>query len=111
METHQDQEHHELVFLESGADDSQELYCPVCGRHLVVTWPPNYKKTVLVEGNVNAIHSGGTGGLKVQAPVGTNQAVPTPPESEIKPGEFTVDRSLIPFIDWMYRVGFNSFWD
>jgi hypothetical protein len=59
------QETHVMVHegtLESGED---QFYCPFCGRRVLYQWPPKYKKTVLVAGNVNAIHNAGKGGLQI----------------------------------------------
>jgi DNA-directed RNA polymerase subunit RPC12/RpoP len=47
---------------DSGAE---EWHCPTCGRRFIVQWKPNYKKITLVEGDVEAVHSGGKGGIMV----------------------------------------------
>jgi len=54
-------EQHGMVLIETFLDGSQEWECPVCGRHFIMSWPPNYKQVILAEGNPNAIHSGSTG--------------------------------------------------
>ena len=51
---------------ESGAD---EWYCPICGRRFLMQWPPNYKKIILEPGDEYAMHSGGIGGLTIEASV------------------------------------------
>jgi hypothetical protein len=49
-------------FTESGAE---EWVCFTCGRRMFLRWPPRYEKFVLEHGDVNAIHVGGKGGLRV----------------------------------------------
>ena len=113
MESNPNQEYHEMVFLGATDDGDQELYCPICGRRLLVQWPPNYQKIVLEPGDVNAIHSGGTGGLSVHVPRATAaQAKGIPAEDQgIEQDESILAGKLDPFIDWMDQVGFDSFWD
>ena len=56
---------------ESGAE---EWVCPICGRRMLLRWPPDYEKLVLEHGDENAIHVGGKGGLRV----GEVTIAPTP---------------------------------
>jgi hypothetical protein len=56
---------HEMVEGETFADGSQEWVCPVCGRRMIIHWPPQYKRVILEEGDSGAIHTGGTGGLRM----------------------------------------------
>lgn len=60
--------------LPSGA---QEWACPTCGRHFIVSWPPNYQQIVLEEGDANAVHVGSHGDVRLE---GTGVA-PTPAPS------------------------------
>jgi hypothetical protein len=41
--------------LPSGA---QEWSCPMCGRHFIVQWLPDYQRLILAEGDGNAAHVG-----------------------------------------------------
>ena len=52
---------HEMVHVGTDAAGMEEWRCPVCGRHFVVRWPPNYERLVLAEGDGNATHVGRKG--------------------------------------------------
>jgi hypothetical protein len=49
---------HEMVHVGTDAAGMEEWRCPVCGRHFVVRWPPNYERLVLAEGDADAAHVG-----------------------------------------------------
>jgi hypothetical protein len=49
---------HEMVHEGTDAAGMEEWRCPVCGRHFVVRWPPDYERLVLAEGDPQAIHVG-----------------------------------------------------
>jgi hypothetical protein len=49
---------HEMVHVGTDATGMEEWRCPVCGRHFIVRWPPNYERLVLAEGDENASHLG-----------------------------------------------------
>ena len=44
---------------------AHEWLCAECGRHLSLTFPPNYRKVVLIAGDVWAQHVGGAGGVQL----------------------------------------------
>lgn len=69
------QESHEMVFERMIAQNTDELYCPVCGRRIVIQWAPDFKKTVLEPGNENAIHTASKRG-----PGAGSEVYPTPEE-------------------------------
>lgn len=100
-----------MVFLGANEDGEQELYCPICGRRLLVKWPPNYQKIVLEPGDINAVHSGGTGGLSVHAPRVTTRQDDRLEAPELEPDGTLSDHTLAPFIVWMEQTGFDSLWD
>jgi hypothetical protein len=52
---------HEMVHQGTDATGMEEWRCPLCGRHFVVRWPPNYERLVLAEGDENATHVGTKG--------------------------------------------------
>jgi hypothetical protein len=49
---------HEMVHEGTDASGMEEWRCPVCGRHFVIRWPPDYERLVLAEGDPQAIHVG-----------------------------------------------------
>jgi hypothetical protein len=83
---------HKMVLVHESEDGSQEWFCPDCGRHLLITWPPNYKRTVIEPGDEEAIHSGSTGGLSM-GPTDAGEA------SEIGFQEFSEPESAEEFFD------------
>jgi DNA-directed RNA polymerase subunit RPC12/RpoP len=95
-------EHHIMEFVASHANGMDELYCPTCGRRILLMWPPNYKKTVLDPGDEFAIHSGGKGGIVM----GETQISQDEDEAHKSPEE----TYLAPWKDWMEQVDFESFW-
>jgi hypothetical protein len=52
---------HEMVHEGTDATGMEEWRCPVCGRHFMVRWPPNYERLVLAEGDENSAHVGTKG--------------------------------------------------
>jgi len=47
-----------MVCQGTDASGMEDWRCPVCGRHFIVRWPPNYERLVLAEGDENATHVG-----------------------------------------------------
>ena len=97
---HDQTKRHEMILEKTHETGAEEWYCPTCGRRLLMTWPPEYKKIILCTGDELAIHSGGTG-----------CADGTPPETvqteEVQPIN---EESLAIWEDWMDRVDFESLW-
>ena len=56
---------HQMTIVKQHEDGSQEWLCPTCGRRFIMQWPPNYRRTVLEAGDEEAVHTGGTGGVKM----------------------------------------------
>jgi hypothetical protein len=70
---------HEMVHQGTDASGMEEWRCPVCGRHFIVRWPPNYERLVLAEGDDNATHVGTKGDVGLTG----IQVVPAaPPEDD-----------------------------
>ena len=67
---------HEMVHKGTDAAGMEEWRCPVCGRHFIVRWPPDYERLVLAEGDPQAIHVGtkegevGFGGIGIAPAAG-----------------------------------------
>ena len=62
-----EQSNHEMVLESTDSSGAEEWYCPTCGRRFVLSWPPNYQRTILNAGDELAGHSGGKGGLKMDS--------------------------------------------
>jgi hypothetical protein len=52
---------HEMMHEGTDPSGMEEWRCPVCGRHFVVRWPPDYERLVLAEGDPKATHVGTKG--------------------------------------------------
>ena len=94
---------HEMVHVGTDAAGMEEWRCPVCGRHFVVRWPPNYERLVLAEGDEHATHVGsredevGLRGIQIR-PAAGGPAAGDPAEGE---GEDAWRRWLAEHgIDW-----------
>ena len=58
-----EQPKHEMQFKISYSSGVELWQCPTCGRQLLLSYPPEYKKIILDPGDEAAIHSGGKGGI------------------------------------------------
>ena len=56
---------HEMILDKAHPSGAEEWYCPACGRRFVLQWPPQYKRIVLNDGDIYAVHSGSKSGLKM----------------------------------------------
>ena len=68
---------HEMVHQGTDASGMEEWRCPVCGRHFIIRWPPDYERLVLAECDENASHVGtkgdvSLGGIQVTPTAGEN---------------------------------------
>lgn len=81
-----DPESHEMELR--GVDEAgmEEWYCPTCGRHFLMRWPPDYNRTILVPGDEYATHVGGKGGLVMGgSAIAGAETTPAPAETEAEP--------------------------
>jgi hypothetical protein len=85
-----DAQHHRMHVQRIYPSGAEEWYCPVCGRRLVLQWPPAYARLVLIPGDEHAFHSGSKGGRGVQADENR-------PEAEAD--------ELRPWLRWMRDAG------
>ncbi|HEX4814602.1 MAG TPA: hypothetical protein VFV66_17820 [Nonomuraea sp.] len=69
---------HEMVMVERIESGEEVWDCPECGRRLLLRWPPDYSKQVLVPGDESVGHSGATGGVRV----GAVEIAPAPDERD-----------------------------
>ena len=79
---------------------AEEWYCPICGRRILIQWPPAYRKVVLAAGDQYAQHSASKGGLRIGS-------------AEIRNGEASeaVEESrLEPWREWLESVDFEDWW-
>ncbi|MDX1664764.1 MAG: hypothetical protein R3272_13310 [Candidatus Promineifilaceae bacterium] len=62
-------ERHKMELAKVHPDGAQEWYCPLCGRRLLLQWPPDYRRIVLYAGDEAAIHDGDR--LQADPPAGS----------------------------------------
>jgi hypothetical protein len=94
------------MILVSEEEGTEEWYCPICGRRLMVNWDSTRGKTVLEIGDEYAIHSGGKDDLQMESGMPVDDGV-LPEESE----SFIEDTWLAPWVKWLDGVDFESRWD
>jgi hypothetical protein len=99
-----DREMHTMTLIEE-RDGTQEWFCPACGRHLLVSWNPYFKKTVLLEGDTSVKHTG----LKKELLTGEKEKpLALLPGAGKDPIE---DPRLLPWLTWMEESGFDNLWE
>jgi hypothetical protein len=91
---------HQMVVKNTYPTGAQEWFCPTCGRHFILQWPPNYKRIVLDEGDEQAIHSGGTNGLVMGSPE-INPSEAKHNMEEMGGSSDLDDPYLSPWADWL----------
>jgi hypothetical protein len=83
---------HEMVHEGTDPSGMEEWRCPVCGRHFIVRWPPDYERLVLAEGDPKAIHVGtkegevGFGGIGIAPAADAAAAAGGLPSADADPG-------------------------
>ena len=88
-------------------EGTEEWLCSSCGRHLLVSWNPVFEKTVLLEGDPSAKHTGLKNNLQARDKVYVPVNKTTPPEAIEEPVE---DARLEPWVRWMDEIGFENLW-
>ena len=84
-------------------EGTEEWLCSSCGRHLLVSWNPVFHKTILVQGDPAAKHTGLKKNVKTkELPAGL-----LPGTS----GDPIQDARLEPWITWMNEINFENLWN
>jgi hypothetical protein len=81
-------------------EGTEEWLCSACGRHLLVSWNPKFKKIVLLEGDPSAKHTGLKNNLLVGQTVMSEAAEESMEEARLEP-----------WMMWMDEVGFENLWN
>lgn len=85
---------HKMVLKGPRRPGAEEWFCPSCGRHFLMEWPPRYGKVVIEPGDESVSHVGGKGGT--DRPDGLLQDGPPVP-------------SIEPWRQWLDDLGIE--WD
>lgn len=113
----QEQELHRFVKTHDyGRIDAVELQCPQCGRHVLYRRPPNFSLTVIVEGDIEASHTYGEGGLEISGGPVITPAVPesTEPLPDEDKGwrKSQIDRARLKDWDRLLKdINFDDLWE
>lgn len=93
--------YHEMVLERIHLSGVEEWHCPICGRHFLVQWPPRYKMIVVEPGDKDTRHNVS----KVNSRIGPR------PVTQLEATDLIDDFRLIPWLEWMERVDFDSLWN
>lgn len=111
-----DRETHQMRLERTYESGAEEWLCPSCGRKFVMQWPPRYKRIVLHEGDQNAAHTGGKGGLHMGR-LDVRPDEPPAPEAAISsvadddlpdPTDAPIADELRPWMRWLSDIGFDE---
>jgi hypothetical protein len=105
---------HGMRFERLHASGAQEWFCPICGRRLLMQWPPAIETKVLVPGDQNACHTGG----KVadtsrqlandgEQPFGSERQQ----GDQIESDEVLARDALRPWLKWVREAGIDDLWN
>lgn len=96
-----EEQHHDMVLEKIHLSGVEEWHCPTCGRHFLVKWPPAYKMIVVEPGEKDIRHNLS----RVNARVGPR------PVEQLEATDMVDEFRLIPWLEWMEAVDFDSLWD
>ena len=86
-------------------DGTEEWLCSTCGRHLLISRTPVFKKTILVEGDPVAEHT------RIKKKMETGDRLNGPTALLPKPVDNPLDDPrLVPWLKWMEESGFEELW-
>ena len=95
-------ERHYMILDKTDATGSENWFCPICGRRMLINWQPQFRKVILEPGDVYAMHSASKG----LVPAPADQAS-VPPDSDVS----TDDPRLAPWQSWLDKIDFDNLWD
>ena len=94
------EKYHEMVLEKIHPSGVEEWHCPICGRYFLVQWPPRYKMIVVEPGEKDTRHNLS----RVNARIGPH------PVTQLQATDLIDDFRLIPWLEWMEKVDFDSLW-
>jgi hypothetical protein len=92
--------HHEMILEKIHDSGVEEWYCPDCGRRFLVEWPPAYKMVILQQGDKDTRHNVSK----------ANSVIGSFPIVKAKETDHIEEFRLIPWLQWMEKVDFDSRW-
>ena len=94
------EKHHEMILEKIHISGVEEWYCPTCGRRFLVQWPPAYKMIVLAAGDKDIRHNVSISSARIGSR----------PVKQLEATDFIDEFRLLPWIQWMEKVDFDSRW-
>ncbi len=61
-------EQHLMQLHKTHPSGAEEWVCPICDRHVIMQWQPQYRRVTLNVGDQYAMHHGSKGGLQMESP-------------------------------------------
>jgi hypothetical protein len=95
------EKYHEMILEKIHISGVEEWYCPTCGRRFLVQWPPAYKMLILAVGDKDIRHNVSK----------SNSHIRSCPVTQLEANDLTDEFRLIPWIQWMEKVNFDSKWN
>jgi len=108
-------ENHQMVLVTTHPSSAEEWYCPTCGFRFIMTWPPNYRRIILEEGDPEAKHSGGKGDVTIgvqvtQMPEENSLSKEIPEAKDNSQDSMGDDEHLGPWQQWMEDTDYDNLW-
>jgi hypothetical protein len=92
---------HQMILRASLSSGEEDWICPKCGRHVLITWSPSFKKIILDVGDEMAVHTGSKGGVIMQiSKLISNEEL-----------DANTDPRLSVWSDWMKKIHLDDWWD
>jgi hypothetical protein len=101
-------EKHEMILEKTYSSGAEEWKCLTCGRRMLISWDPKFKRTVLEAGSPDATHSG----FKSDLQMGDRLTSSTNENSLPKETDTRIDEArLAPWEAWLEETNFENLWD
>lgn len=89
-------------------EGTEEWLCHDCGRHILVNWNPDFRRTVLEDGDSKVGHNGFKNSVQLEDPGDFHLYRDLPAEDAIAPVDET---RLIPWASWMDKSNYSDRWN
>jgi len=105
-----EQKKHEMIFEKKDPSGAAEWFCPTCGRRMLISWEPKFRRTVLNAGDPDVAH----GGFRINIPVVGNLTFPFvegPSEEYLEKIDLEIDETRLNlWTSWMEESDFHRLW-
>lgn len=101
------EQYHEMTLEKKYPSGADEWLCPVCGRRVIISWEPRFKRTVLEDGDPNVGHSG----FKADQQMEEMMDAPSSEAPAHKNVDLAIDETrLAPWLEWLEESRFDDLW-